>query len=947
MKRFQHLLFFVLAVGALAAAQQPVGPPVNTPQLILPLYSANITPATQANVVLVGNPGPQTIYYWMVSNSTVGPSSPVGPFAVTNAPNVLSGSNYVNVYPGYPAGINSIDLLKTSTPTPPSGTCNCAVATGVTSGVISDQNNSTIGYAVTPINISALTYTLSNEAQSSGISHVILRQNGVFVDDLSVSGGTGSITGAGAGGGLVVTGTTLGLLTSCSSTQVLAWNGSAWACALGAGSVTGATAAGGLALTGTTLGLLTSCSSTQVLAWNGSAWACALNNLPNPMTALGDAIGGGTAGAPTRVPAPTSPNGVPFVLTEIPAAGAGTLEAFTAPGIPGRAYAGTTDTIAPTDCNPNRVEYVGTAAVTVTLPTATTLGVPSCVFRLANQTSGPGGAVTVSPTTWTCSISPCVINQGQIATFYVDPNLATQWNVDLQWLNTIPVNNLVSATGAIGILADGNNPLTINSAQTSNNQSAINFGETTAATGGTGNNEVSLSTLANSASTVLNLLQGAISTVFPIAGLNLVQGANTGATNVPGASFAGTWNNASIVGPFFKIAVTNTASTAGSPIFQVFGGAGGATSEFNVNTAGVAVTPTAFQSALFEGATLSAGTQFCSGPCTAALSGPAGIALYQGGDNSSANVAAAGGPSVFRGGMLTAATPNAAALEGVVQLGSGFLKGAALVAFGDSVSATSTAFTVTDSSHTAPVLPILGCANSIVNPVGVVGIGQAICKIDSAVAALGDVICTGSTTDGVMHDNGTAMCLKPGSLVGIVIADAGTAVTMTGATSGGTALSTTLVLVQLARGGGGAATQMLTAAYTNAATTTYSTVFTFPVQPSQNIAITCQLYYQGSATTAVPSIQFMGPASPTSVRYGSNATLTSGSSPTFYSASTNAYASALTPAAIVTTATDMVQTVIFGLQNGTTGGSVLLKAAPNGAGTLTYQINSSCVESAQ
>jgi hypothetical protein len=124
-------------------------------------------------------------------------------------------------------------------------------------------------------------------------------------------------------------------------------------------------------------------------------------------------------------------------------------------------------------------------------------------------------------------------------------------------------------------------------------------------------------------------------------------------------------------------------------------------------------------------------------------------------------------------------------------------------------------------------------------------------------------------------------------------------------------------------------------------------VFTFPVQPSQNIAITCQLYYQGSATTAVPSIQFMGPASPTSVRYGSNATLTSGSSPTFYSASTNAYASALTPAAIVTTATDMVQTVIFGLQNGTTGGSVLLKAAPNGAGTLTYQINSSCVESAQ
>ena len=117
------------------------------------------------------------------------PSSPVGPFTVTNAPNTLSGSNYVTLTPTYPAGIVSIDLLKTASPTPPFGTCNCAVATGETSGTINDQSNATSAYTVAPINVSNYTYTIDNEVQGAGSTHVILRQNGVFVADLSVSGG--------------------------------------------------------------------------------------------------------------------------------------------------------------------------------------------------------------------------------------------------------------------------------------------------------------------------------------------------------------------------------------------------------------------------------------------------------------------------------------------------------------------------------------------------------------------------------------------------------------------------------------------------------------------------------------------------------------------------------------------------------------------------------------
>ena len=61
----------ICLLAAFALGQQGP-PPVTTPQLILPLFETNITPATQANTALVGNPGPQTIYYWMVTNFALG-----------------------------------------------------------------------------------------------------------------------------------------------------------------------------------------------------------------------------------------------------------------------------------------------------------------------------------------------------------------------------------------------------------------------------------------------------------------------------------------------------------------------------------------------------------------------------------------------------------------------------------------------------------------------------------------------------------------------------------------------------------------------------------------------------------------------------------------------------------------------------------------------------------
>lgn len=212
----------MLLASALVAQSNP---PLTTTQLSLPVYTLNVAPATQANTAIVGNPGPRTIYYWMVTNFTIGPSSPVGPFAVTTAPNTLSGSNYVMVTPIYPAGIASIDLLKTSTSTPPNGGCNCAVATGVTSGTINDQSNSSNSYTISPVNVSSLVVTLTNEVVGTGAAHPILRQNGVFIIDLfnivPVGGAVTSVELDGTSNQIQITGSTVPCTTVCSWTASL------------------------------------------------------------------------------------------------------------------------------------------------------------------------------------------------------------------------------------------------------------------------------------------------------------------------------------------------------------------------------------------------------------------------------------------------------------------------------------------------------------------------------------------------------------------------------------------------------------------------------------------------------------------------------------------------------------------------------------------------------
>ena len=128
--------------------------------------------------------------------------------------------------------------------------------------------------------------------------------------------------------------------------------------------------------------------------------------------------------------APTIPN-VPFVLTSTPVAGVAQAPHWSGPGVSGRAITGatSTDAIANTDCG-TRVEYVGSAAVAITLPTATTFQLPKCSFKLTNNLSTVND-LTITTTTWTCNgAATCVLHNGQIGNFGVDPNSATNWVMD-------------------------------------------------------------------------------------------------------------------------------------------------------------------------------------------------------------------------------------------------------------------------------------------------------------------------------------------------------------------------------------------------------------------------------------------------------------------------------------------------------------------------------------
>jgi hypothetical protein len=119
-------------------------------------------------------------------------------------------------------------------------------------------------------------------------------------------------------------------------------------------------------------------------------------------------------------------------------------------GLLPRGVTGTTDTILYSDNN-NLIEYTGTSAVAVTLPTPTSLVNANFFSILTNYTTKN---VTVTPTTWTISLngataaSTAVIIPSQQCQLFVDVITATQWDLECGSQGTGSFGGGCSAAGA-------------------------------------------------------------------------------------------------------------------------------------------------------------------------------------------------------------------------------------------------------------------------------------------------------------------------------------------------------------------------------------------------------------------------------------------------------------------------------------------------------------------
>lgn len=168
MKRFTLALSLFAFMLTSAIAQQ-----TTTQQLTFKLNVPS-TVVSNVNTSVVGTPGSCTYYYWVVGNFTVGNGSPSGPVAMRTSNCTLSVSNY-NVVGWQPSpGAATYDVLRTTTPTAPSGACACAVATGVSGIFQADHANALNPYTVSTFDPNTLQLTLRNEGVGSGDARLIL-----------------------------------------------------------------------------------------------------------------------------------------------------------------------------------------------------------------------------------------------------------------------------------------------------------------------------------------------------------------------------------------------------------------------------------------------------------------------------------------------------------------------------------------------------------------------------------------------------------------------------------------------------------------------------------------------------------------------------------------------------------------------------------------------------
>jgi hypothetical protein len=177
----RYLLPLLILLASLAAAQtETTYDTVKTKQIVLEV-STPPQKVRSASIQSVGNSGPRSLYYWIVTNNAAGASAPSGPFPLSGGPNALSPSANVSIGWSPVAGAVSYDVLRTVTNAVPTGTCNCAVATAVSGTSAVDQSEILSAYTVQAVDVQSMAVTLTNQATGPGQSSLQAKQNGTTV----------------------------------------------------------------------------------------------------------------------------------------------------------------------------------------------------------------------------------------------------------------------------------------------------------------------------------------------------------------------------------------------------------------------------------------------------------------------------------------------------------------------------------------------------------------------------------------------------------------------------------------------------------------------------------------------------------------------------------------------------------------------------------------------
>lgn len=218
----------------------------------------------------------------------------------------------------------------------------------------------------------------------------------------------------------------------------------------------------GLVKNTTTTGVLSIATSTDVIAtWTGTCnsttFLRADGSCQTP-AGSGSVASGSTNGfayytAATTVGSITPPtaNGQ-YACGYNVTAGVAVVPTCPLAGLGSRAVTGatSTDIILYSD-NVHTVDYQGSAAVAVTMATATTLGNSAFVTKLNNWTTGSTTAVTVTPTTWTINgAASLVIAQGQSCSIKVDSS-GSAWDAECDEPQIAAGTNITLTRTAFGL----------------------------------------------------------------------------------------------------------------------------------------------------------------------------------------------------------------------------------------------------------------------------------------------------------------------------------------------------------------------------------------------------------------------------------------------------------------------------------------------------------------